>query len=361
MSGQDDDTSKTFDATPQKLLEARKKGEIAKSTDLLTAASYAGLLLALLMTGAAGIRQAGTSLMIMIDQASDLAPLFFSDDPRSPVAGMMRPIFIGLGPLFALPAAAVVLAIFAQRAWVFAPGKLAPKISRVSMLSNAKNKFGRDGIFEWLKSFTKLTLYSIVLALFINSRMADMIGVLRTSPHMVLKLLAELCIAFLFVTVLISGAIGVVDGLYQHFAHLRKNMMSHKEIMDETKNAEGDPHLKQERRQRAMYVSQNQMMADVPKADVVIVNPTHYAVALTWSRKPNKAPVCVAKGIGEIAKAIREAAQEAGVPIHSDPPTARSLHATTEIGEEIAPDFYRAVAAAIRFAESMRHRAKGKV
>lgn len=361
MSGQEDNASKTFDATPQKLLEARKKGDIAKSTDLLTAASYAGLLLALLMAGASGIRQAGTSLMVMIDQAGTLAPLFFSDDARAPMAGMILPIAFGLGPLFALPAAAVILAVFAQRAWVLAPSKLAPKLSRISILSNAKNKFGRDGLFEWLKSFTKLTLYSVVLALFIKSRMADMIGVLQTSPHLVLQLLAELCITFLFVTVLISGAIGAVDAMYQHFAHLRKNMMSHKEIADETKNAEGDPHMKQERRQRALSVSQNQMMADVPKADVVIVNPTHYAVALTWSRRANEAPICVAKGVDEIAKAIREAAQEAAVPIHSDPPTARSLHATTEIGEEIAPDFYRAVAAAIRFAESMRQRAKGKV
>jgi len=91
------------------------------------------------------------------------------------------------------------------------------------------------------------------------------------------------------------------------------------------------------------------------------VNPTHYAVALKWSRQPNEAPVCVAKGVDEIAKAIREAAQTAGVPIHSDPPTARSLHATTEIGAQIAPDFYRAVAAAIRFAETMRQRAKGRI
>ena len=361
MSGPEDESSKTFDATPQKLLEARKKGEIAKSNDLLTAAGYAGLLVALLMAGGTGMREAGTSLMVMVDQATELAPSFFSDDAKSPMAGLMVPVISGLGPLFALPAAGVILAIFAQRALVFAPSKLTPKLSRISILANAKNKFGRDGIFEWAKSFTKLVLYSAVMAAFITTRLPDMIGVLHTSPHLVLLLLSELCIAFLFITVLISGSIGAVDAVWQHFAHLRKNRMSHKEIMDETKNSEGDPHMKQERRQRAMSISQNQMMADVPKADVVIVNPTHYAVALKWSRQPNEAPVCVAKGVDEIAKAIREAAQTAGVPIHSDPPTARSLHATTEIGAQIAPDFYRAVAAAIRFAETMRQRAKGRI
>lgn len=361
MSMQEDPTSKTFDPTPQKLLEARKKGEVAKSADLLTAAAYAGLLVALLMSGTSGLEQAGTALMVMIDQSANQKGLFFDDDGRSAMFGLMRPVLLGLTPLFALPAAAVIFALLAQRALVFAPSKLEPKLSRISLIANAKNKFGRAGLFEWAKSFTKLTVYSICLALFITARLPEMIAVVQTEPHLVLSLLAELCLLFLFIVVLISAAIGAVDAIWQHFEHLRKNRMSHKEIMDETKTNEGDPHLKQERRQRAMAVSQNQMMQAVPTADVVIVNPTHYAVALKWSRQRNEAPVCVAKGVDEIAKTIRETAQTAGVPIHHDPPTARSLHATTQIGEQIAPDFFRAVAAAIRFAETMRRRAKARV
>ncbi len=359
MTGQEDSSSKTFEATPQKLLEARKKGEIAKSTDLLTAAGYAGLLVAFLMAGASGMRTAGTAMMVMIDQSADLAPLFFSGDAAAPMAGLFIPMIIGFGPLFFLPAIGVILAVFAQRAWVFAPSKLEPKLSRISMISNAKNKFGRAGLFEWVKSFTKLLFYSICLAIFIVLEMDDMVAVLQTSPQMALSLLAQLCMAFLLVVVLISGAIGGIDAVWQHFEHLRKNRMSHKEIADETKNAEGDPHMKQERRQRAMALSQNQMMAEVREADVIIVNPTHYAVALKWSGARGAAPIVVAKGVDEMAKAIRETAQSAGVPIHSDPPTARSLFATTEVGEQITPDFYRAVAASIRFAEAMRQRAKG--
>jgi flagellar biosynthetic protein FlhB len=188
--------------------------------------------------------------------------------------------------------------------------------------------------------------------------MPDMVSVLQTEPNLVLMLLGELCLIFLFIVVLISSAIGIVDAVWQHFEHIRKNRMSHKDIMDETKDAEGDPYMKQERRQRAMSISQNQMMADVPKADVVIVNPTHYAVALKWNKSPGAAPVCVAKGVDEIARVIRETAQSAGVPIHFDPPTARSVHATTDIGQQITPDLYSAVAAAIRFAEVMRQKAK---
>ncbi|MEM6939018.1 MAG: flagellar type III secretion system protein FlhB [Pseudomonadota bacterium] len=361
MTSQEDDSAKVFDPTPQKLLEARKKGDLARSTDLMTAAGYAGLLIAFFASGTWGIREAGTGMMLAIDQASSLAPLFFDGNPQATMAGLMLPVINGFAALFALPFAAVVLSIFAQRAFVFAPSKLAPKLSRISPIANAKNKYGRSGIFEWVKSFAKLSLYSAVLGMFIANRMDEMVAVLQTQPSLVLTLLAELCMSFLFTVVLIAGAIGIVDAIWQHAEHLRKNRMSHKEIMDETKQAEGDPHLKQERRQRALAVAQNQMMADVPDADVVIVNPTHYAVALAWTRAPGEAPVCVAKGVDEIAKAIREIAQSTGVPIHSDPPTARALHASTQIGDQIKPDFYSAVAAAIRFAETMRQRAKGQI
>lgn len=361
MSGQDEDTEKSFEATPQKLLEARKKGEIAKSTDLLTAAGYTGLLVALLMTGASGIGKAGTAMMVMIGQPDKLATLFFSATAETPMAGLFMPIIAGFLPFFLLPAIGVGIAIAAQKALVFAPSKLSPKLSRISLLSNAKNKFGRDGIFEFIKSLTKLTVYSLVVALFIKVRMPQMVSVLQTDPRLVLSLLVELCLTLLFIVALISGVIGVIDAFWQHFSHLRKNRMSHKEIMDETKNAEGDQHLKQERRQRALSIAQNQMMGDVPKADVVIVNPTHYAVALKWSRRPGEAPVCVAKGVDDIAHAIRGVAEKAQIPIHSDPPTARSLFATVRIGEQITPEFFQAVAAAIRFAEAMRIKAKARI
>ncbi|KIN74575.1 Flagellar biosynthesis protein FlhB [Sulfitobacter guttiformis KCTC 32187] len=162
------------------------------------------------------------------------------------------------------------------------------------------------------------------------------------------------------VVAVVSGVIGGVDALWQHASHMRKNRMSRKELTDEAKNSEGDPHLKQERRQRALAASQNQMMKDVPSADVIIVNPTHYAVALKWSRLPGEAPICVAKGVDEIAATIRRIGAQAGVPIHSDPPTARALHAAVELGSQIRHDDYAPVAAAIRFAEEMRRRAKGK-
>ena len=355
----DDETDKSFDATPQKLLEARKKGDVAKSTDLLTACAYLGLLVALLGAGAGSMTHLGTALMILLDQPTELVPLFFGGRGAAPAGGIMQAVGWAMAPIFLLPAIGVILALFAQQAWVFAPSKLEPKLNRISLITNAKNKFGRDGIFEFLKNFVKLLIFSICLAIFIRVWLSDMIGVLQTNPQTAISLLVKICTGFLIVVVLVSAAIGGIDAIWQHASHMRKNRMSRKEITDENKNSEGDPHLKQERRQRALAASQNQMMQDVPSADVIIVNPTHYAVALKWSRLPGEAPVCVAKGVDEIAATIRRLGSEAGVPIHSDPPTARALHASVEIGAQINHEDYAPVAAAIRFAEDMRRRARG--
>ena len=358
MSEQDEDSDKSFDPTPQKLLEARKKGDIAKSADLQTAAGYAGLTLAFLALGTQTVIGFGSQMQILLDQASELSDVMFSGGPAAVMGNVLWNAALTLAPVFLLPGLAVLGATLAQRAFVVTPSKLNPKMSRISVLQNAKQKFGRNGFFEFGKSFAKLVLYSVILAAFLNARLPEMISVIHSAPGAVVMMLAELCIAFLLVVVLVSGALGAVDAAWQHQEHIRKNRMSRKEIMDETKNSEGDPHMKQERRARGQAIAAQQMMANVPTADVIIVNPTHYAVALKWTRTAGTAPVCVAKGVDETAMRIREVAMEAAVPIQSNPPTARALYAVTKINDEVAPEHYQAVAAAIRFADDMRLRAR---
>jgi flagellar biosynthesis protein FlhB len=359
MNGSDqEEAEKPHEPTPQKLKKAREKGEIARSTDLSVAASYAGLVFTFFAVGAQSTRSLGSGLMVLLDQSDRISELVFSGAIQVPIGQVLIGTIWSMTPWFAIPAMAVLLSIIAQRGLVVAPTKLHMKYSRVSIIKNAKNKFGRSGLFEFFKSASKLFLYSICLGFFLNAKLPEMIGAIATSPGMAVSLLARLCIEFLLLVLLIAIALGALDALWQHKNHLRKNRMSHKEIKDETKDAEGDPHIKQQRRQRAQQIAMNQMIAEVPKGDVVIVNPTHFAVVLKWSREQGAAPVCVAKGVDEMAAAIRRSASLAGVPIHHDPPTARALHATTELGQEIAQEHYRAVAASIRFAEQMRARAK---
>ena len=361
MSKQDDDSDRSFEPTPQKLERARQKGDVARSADLGVAAAYTGLLLTLAAVGPDLIDGLGAGLASLIDRADRFAPLVFESAPETPLGGVLAGVMKQVAPWFVVPAAAVLAAMFAQRALVFAPDRIKPKLSRISLIANAKNKFGRSGLFEFFKSFAKLCLYSICLGLFARARSTEVLGVIQMGPRPAIMLMGRLLTEFLFLAVMIAAFLGVIDALWQFSEHRRRNRMTRKEIMDEAKESEGDPYIKQNRRARGQAIATKQMMADVPTADVVIVNPTHFAVALKWSRLPGSAPVCVAKGVGAVAATIREVAAEAGVPVHSDPPTARALHATVELGDEIAEEHYAPVAAAIRFAEAMRQRARGRV
>lgn len=352
MAEQDDSAEKSHEPTQKKLDDARKKGEIARSTDLNVALTYLGIWLFLGVGGAWGASQMGLALQSAMTQAFDpRSDLGFSPGHMAPLIAATGQV---LGALAAVPAAMIVLALLSQRAFLFTPSKLMPKLSRISIVQNAKNKFGRGGLFEFVKSFVKLTVYSLCLAVFVYWNMDVVVGASAGTERGALLVLFDLLRAFLSIVVLIAACIAVIDLAWQIAEHRRKNRMSHKEMRDEIKDSEGDPHLKQARRGRAQEVALNQMMADVPLADVVIVNPTHYAVALKWDGTRHAAPVCVAKGVDEVALRIRAVATDAGVAIHSDPPTARALHAVVDIGAEINPEHYAAVAVAIRLADTLR-------
>jgi flagellar biosynthetic protein FlhB len=354
----DESSEKPHEPSERKLQEARKKGEVPRSTDIGAAAAYAGLLVAAVTGGAWSVGQMGAALSVMIGQADRIAPLFFEGAPAAPLAGLLVALTPPLALWFGMPTLAVLAAVIAQRSFTVAPDKLAPKTSRLSLVSNAKNKFGRNGLFEFLKSFVKLVVISAALALFLAAQLDTILVSVMTAPGPASATMGRLTVQFLALVAVLAGVIGAIDFLWQHAEHRRRHRMSHKELRDEAKEAEGDPWLKQERRARAEAIAANRMLADVPRADVVVVNPLHYAVALRWSRAPGAAPSVVAKGTDEIARRIREIAEDHGVPIYRDPPTARALHADVPLEREIPPEHYRAVAAAIRFAEAMRRRAR---
>jgi flagellar biosynthetic protein FlhB len=354
---EEDGHEKPYEPTQRRLEQAREKGDIPRSLDLLAAATYCGLLAFALTAGGAALDSAAATLAGLLATAGRLAASGAGPDL---VAAWLGEIALSLGPAFGLPVIFVAGAMFLQRAWVFAPDKLKPRLSRISPLENAKQKFGRNGLFEFAKSAVKLVVISVILGIFLTRHLAHLLVLPMASPGQVSALMVAKAVDFLLLVSVVALVFGAIDYLWQRAEHLRSQRMSRKELMDETKDSEGDPVMKQQRRQRAYDIATNRMMADVPKADVVIVNPRHYAVALRWDRTAGGAPVCVAKGVDEVALRIRTVAMEAGVPIRQDPPTARALHASVEIGAEIRPEHYRPVAAAIRFAEAVRKRARRK-
>ncbi len=357
MADEEDASEKPFEATPRKLEQARKKGDVPISQDLLTASVFLAVLVAAAVAGLSSVRNAGTHLAVLFDQPDRLADMAFGGGVTFLtvlLGGLVPPLSVW----FALPLFFVFIMALAQNALVFAPTRLKPKLNRISPISTAKQKYGRDGLFNFFKSFVKLAIYSGLLA-WVAVIWAEDILITPALPFgRSLELGVWVTFVFLAVSLTTMVAIGGIDFLWQRAEHLRKQRMSLKELRDETKESEGDPYTKQERRQRGYDIATNRMLNDVPGSDVVIVNPMHYAVALRWDRGAPGAPICVAKGVDEVAARIREKAIASGVPIHRDPPTARALHSIVSIGEEIPHEHYRAVASAIRFADAIRDKAR---
>lgn len=357
MSAEEEDSEdKEHEASPQKLIEARKKGDIPRSADLLMAIGISGFLLALLGLGGWVVTSAGTTGMVLLDQSDRLAQLMVTG-AAAPLGAALWGFLLPPMALLLVPSALVLAFTFATRSFLVTPDRIVPKLSRISLIATAKHKFGAEGLMEFAKGTAKLCLVSVVLYAFLAARIEEILGTVYLTPALSVAVLSRLTLEFLSILALLSLLIGGGDYLWQMHLHRQRNRMSRKELMDEFKESEGDPHMKAARRQRAQDVATNRMLSDVAGADVVIVNPTHYAVALKWDRTKGRAPVCVAKGVDEIARVIRARAADNGVPIHSDPPTARALHATVDLGQEIRSEHYRAVAASIRFADAMRRKA----
>ncbi len=359
MSGEQDGADKTHEPTRHRLEEARRRGDVPRSADVTAVAALAGLTLAIGAGGVWIVGAAGSRLRSFVEMPDALAAAAFSGGGAVPVRGLAAATGLLLLPV-AVAALLVVVALAAQRAVVIAPGKLLPKLDRISPVAGLRNRFGVSGLVGFLRSAAKLVAVSAAAGAFLAGDLDRLVLSAQLAPGPGMAYLTGLLIRFLWLAIVVTGAIAALDLLWQRFDHERKLRMSREDLRQEQKQTEGDPAMKQERRRRGQEIATQRMLQDVPDADVVVVNPQHYAVALKWDRRPGSAPVCVAKGVDEIAARIREIAEASGVPVHRDPPTARALHASVEIGEEIRPEHYVAVAAAIRYAERMRALARAR-
>lgn len=350
---EDSDEDKQHEPSQKRLDEARKQGQVPRSQDLTTAAVYGAFLATFMIAGGWVMANLSSLGIYLLEQS----PRLQTGSARQ-LHGAIAPVFgqacLVLAVLVLPMCIAALASILVQRGLVLAPDKVFPKLSRISPLANAVQKLGVDGLVEFAKSTLKMVAVSTILLWQIQRHAADIGQLLYADPKLSLQAVGRLLTDFLMNVTIFMGVVGIADLLWQRLRHLRRNRMSHQEAMDEAKDSEGDPHLKGHRRRRAQELALNTMLADVAKADVVIVNPTHYAVALRWKRSDLHAPICLAKGVDEVAARIRERANLAGIPLHRDPPTARALHARVDVGKAIHPEHYRAVAAAIRFAEKIR-------
>lgn len=352
MSGTEDKDDRQHEPSEQKLRRAREKGDIPRSAEATTALAYLGFLGAFIVACAMVV----PAWLSLAQRTLGGEPLPQASDALARSLGLLASAAV-LGAVL-VPAALVVLGLVIQRGLVFTTSRLAPDLKRIDPFRNAAQKFGKAGLVAFALSLAKLSgvaLGGLLLFATLGRTIAQSAGMgtgawITALPILIRQvLLLALAVALVF-----AG----VDLLWKHFDHRRRNRMTRKEVEDEHKDSEGDPHLKAARRQKAVDLALGSMLADVERADVVIVNPTHYAVALEWKRGSGRAPVCLAKGVDEVAARIRQRARDHKVPVWSDPPCARALHATVRIGDEIPHAQFGPVAAAIRFAEAMRAKAR---
>jgi flagellar biosynthetic protein FlhB len=236
-----------------------------------------------------------------------------------------------------------------QHGLLFSPDKLKPDFKRVSPMGGFKRTYGPDGLMQFLKSVIKLLMVTAVAWWALRPHAKELQGLSALEPSAMLPFSAEVLRRLIFAVAGLLLVIAGFDWFWQHHRFMTRMRMSKEELKEDYKQTDGDPHVRARQKQIRQERARRRMMQAVPTATVVVMNPTHFAVALKYDATETPAPMCVAKGVDSLALKIREVAEAAGVPVIEDPPLARSLYAAVDIDEVIPPKHYEAVARVIGF------------
>src|SRR3954470_23916041 len=342
-----DGGDKTEKATPKKRQEARKKGSVAKSQDLNGAIVMFAALFALSATAPHLVEVLQTSMrdafgLISTPDIVDhrgLGPLMSSQLHSAAVAA---------APVIFTCVAAAVLVNVAQVGGKPHFGALKPDPKRLNPVSGFKNIYGPNALFEGAKNVVKVAAVGAVTALAVLPKLDELAALVGMPPSELLPTLAHTVLGIAQRAGAAYLLIGLVDYAYQRYRHEKSLKMDKQEVKEEHKSNELPPEVRGAIRRRQMQDARARMMADVPQADVVVTNPTHFAAALRYGASKS-APEVVPKGADEIARRIKEIARDADVPVIADPPLARSLHASVEVGQLIPEEMFQAVAQLLAF------------
>jgi flagellar biosynthetic protein FlhB len=346
-----DDSDKTEDPTQKRLDEALLKGDVVKSQEVNTWFVLAGGTLVLTTFGAS----MGDSLMTTMRGLIANAHGIRVDGPALP--GLFQKISLEMLAAVAVPFLVLMVAAaagnFVQHPLVWTYDGITPKWSKVSPMAGLKRLFSKQALMNLFKGIIKIVALGAVLTAMMWPEWGRLEGLERTDPAAIMPLTVTLAIKMMGAVVAMLAIVAGADFLFQYRDWWGRQRMSLQEIKEEFRNSEGDPHVKGKIRQLRASKQRRRMMQKVPKAAVIITNPTHYAIALEYERGMD-APICVAKGMDAVALKIREIGTEHGVPIVENPPLARALHATVEIDDPIPPEHYKAVAEVIGYVMKMR-------
>lgn len=339
---------KTEPATQKKLKDARKEGKVAKSKDLT--AGFA--LIILFLTLKIFMSYIGERMINIfswtLGRMAEFVKVNQSGVSTVAVTGLLQnaitEMFLIVWPFFLFGFVINFLVTLYQVGWEVSTKTMEPKLSKFNPINGFKRIFSKDSLFELLKSIIKVGIIVYVVYTTLEEDVNTLFILYELTLNQALALVGEIIIDVGLKISIIFLAIGVADLFYQKHKFSEDMKMTKQEVKDEYKNTEGDPQIKGRIRQKMREASQRRMMQDVPQADVVITNPTHFAVALKYDAQASKAPIVVAKGEDYLAHKIKEIAKDSNVPIVENKPLARMLYHNVDVGTEIPPELYQAVA-----------------
>ena len=346
------DLERTEPATQKKLQEARDRGQVPRSPELTT---FSVLLIAgvmLVYTGSAVIQ--GLLGIVRDGLILDRDAVFRTDILGARMFDSLFSALVALAPLFVAVVCVAIVAPVLMSGWLFSWTPLRPNFGKLNPWEGIKRVFSVRGLVEMTKAIMKAVILGGVAVILVWNQKDDFLSLLQEPLVPALRHVGELMGFVFLVIVAAMGLIVAVDVPYQLWVYHKDLRMTKEEVKQESKDAEGNPAVKSRVRAIQRETARRRMMAEVPKADVVVTNPTRFAVALRYRDRAMRAPQVVAKGSMELAERIREVAREAGVPILHSPPLARALHAHTEIGQEIPAALYTAVAEVLAYVYQLR-------
>lgn len=357
MADESDTSDKTEDPTQKRLDEALERGDVVKSQELNTWFIIAGATL-VLSTFSGSI---GGGILVPMRNLIANSWMIRSDGPGllALAQSLEYAVIAAIGVPLLLLALAAIAGNMVQHRLVWSGEALKPKFSKISPASGAKRIFGKQAAANFAKGIFKITALGAVMAAILWPDRHRLESMVRLDPTALLSTTTGLTQHLMGAVVAMLAVVAIGDYLFQYRQWFERQKMSVQEMKEEFKQSEGDPHIKGRIRQLRNARMKKRMMAAVPKASVIITNPTHYSVALSYERGMS-APICVAKGVDQVALKIREVAREHDVPIVENVPLARALYATVDIDEEIPVEHYHAVAEVIGYVMGLKRSLSGR-
>lgn len=346
-----EDQEKTEQATPKRREEARRKGQLVRSREMISATMILGAAAALAWMSPMTVRKIRglvVSTWESFPAASTQADLY------TLLMGNLQTVFWILAPVIILFNLIAVATLGGQGGFVWTPAPLAPRLSRISPLAGLKRFFSLQPLMELFKTVVKFAMVGSVLYLILSQDYASLALSIRMDPKEAVAMMRDLVVEMALWAGLVMMVLGVADYAYEWWRNEKGLRMTREELKEESRQTEGSPQVRARIRSIQRDIARRRMMEEVPGADAVVTNPTELAVALKYEQATMEAPKVVAKGAGLVAQRIREIARSHGVPVVENKPLAQTLFKTVDIGGTVPPKLYRAVAEILAFVYRLR-------